>query len=79
MATEILLRPESGAVGTQQSASSAFRAAWELSNIGEYEAARQALRGFWETIGERPRTEGLPPAERAELLLRAGALSDARN
>jgi tetratricopeptide (TPR) repeat protein len=75
MATEILLRPESGAVGTQQSASSAFRAAWELSNIGEYEAARQALRGFWGTIGERPRTEGLAPAERAELLLRAGALS----
>src|SRR6185503_3099767 len=75
MATKILLKTEGVAVDTRQSASSAFRAAWELSNIGEYEAAKEALRGFWERIGERPRTAGLAPVDQAELLLRAGALS----
>lgn len=75
MTTEILLRPESRAVSAPQHAASAFRAAWDFANIGEYEAAREALRGFWEQIGERPRTEGLAPVDQAELLLRVGALS----
>ncbi|HKP39336.1 MAG TPA: tetratricopeptide repeat protein [Pyrinomonadaceae bacterium] len=75
MATETLLRNNGVAVNTQQSAGSAFRAAWNFSNIGEYEAAKNALRGFWDNIGERPRTEGLAPVDQAELLLRAGALS----
>src|SRR6185436_919084 len=75
MATETLLRTNGVAVHTQQSAGSAFREAWHFSNIGEYEAAKNALRGFWDHIGERPRTEGLAPVDQAELLLRAGALS----
>ena len=75
MATETLLKTEQAATTERQSASAAFRAAWELSNIGEYEAARGALSGFWERIGERPRTAGLAPVDQAELLLRAGALS----
>ena len=44
-------------------------------NIGEYEAAFDAIAAFWPGIGERPRTEGLPKAEEAELVLRAGALA----
>ncbi|HEY6046084.1 MAG TPA: tetratricopeptide repeat protein [Pyrinomonadaceae bacterium] len=75
MATETLLRTNRAATTEGRSASAACRAAWELSNIGEYEAARGALSGFWEHIGERPRTEGLAPVDQAELLLRAGALS----
>ena len=75
METETLLRTERAPTTERQSASAAFRAAWELSNIGEYEAARGALSGFWERIGERPRTAGLAPVDQAELLLRAGALS----
>jgi tetratricopeptide (TPR) repeat protein len=75
MATETLLGSERAAATERQSASAAFRAAWELSNIGEYEAAQGALSGFWERIGERPRTEGLAPVDQAELLLRVGALS----
>jgi tetratricopeptide (TPR) repeat protein len=75
MTTEILLRPESGEISAQQSAASACRAALDFSNIGEYEAAKNALRGFWERIGERPRTEGLAPVDQAELLMRAGSLS----
>lgn len=49
-------------------------AARELTSIGDYEAAREALAGLW-SIGDRPKIEGLPANEQAELLLRAGALS----
>lgn len=49
-------------------------AAKELTSIGDYEAAREALAGLW-SIGDRPKIEGLPANEQAELLLRAGALS----
>jgi tetratricopeptide (TPR) repeat protein len=48
----------------------------ELANIGEYEAAVEALAGVWNgELCNRPLTEGLPPADRAELLLRVGALA----
>lgn len=50
-------------------------AAKELASLGEYEAAREALGELWDGIGKRPRIEGLPPNEQAELLLRSGALS----
>jgi tetratricopeptide (TPR) repeat protein len=47
----------------------------ELEYKGEYEQARQALRGLWPAIGERPNTEGLEPSTAAELLMRAGVLT----
>jgi tetratricopeptide (TPR) repeat protein len=47
----------------------------ELQNRGEYEAACEALGGFWRGIGERPEIGSLSPAEQAEVLLRVGALS----
>jgi tetratricopeptide (TPR) repeat protein len=47
----------------------------ELQNAGEYEAARAALGGLWQTLGERPNTEGFGDLTRAELLLRTGALT----
>src|SRR6185436_8536494 len=47
----------------------------QLSDLGEYEAAQEALAGLWNGIGEAPNIEGLPPAEQAEVLLRVGALS----
>jgi tetratricopeptide (TPR) repeat protein len=76
MPTDSLLTTERASVTAQpRSAGTAFRAAWELSNIGEYEAAKNALSGFWDRIGERPRIEGLAPVDQAELLLRVGALS----
>lgn len=47
----------------------------ELQNCGEYEAACEALGGFWRGIGKRPEIGRLPPADQAEVLLRVGALS----
>ena len=75
MEPETLLKPEGSAAHTDRSVQVACRAAKELENIGEYEAAFDAIAAFWPGIGERPRTEGLPKAEEAELVLRAGALA----
>ena len=47
----------------------------ELEEAGEFERAREALRSFWQEVGERPETTGLTDVETAELLLRAGSLT----
>ncbi len=75
MRSETLLKPEGSVAETERSVEVACRAAKELQNIGEYEAAFDAIAAFWPGIGERPHTEGLPKAEEAELVLRAGALA----
>jgi len=75
MESETLLKPQGSAAHTERSVDVACRAAKELENIGDYEAAFDAIAGFWPGIGERPRIEGLPKGEQAELLLRAGALA----
>lgn len=46
-----------------------------FEEAGEFEQAFETLRTFWERIGERPKTSGLPTQAQAELLLRAGALT----
>ena len=75
MKTETPVNPTEVIVGVAATPAATFRAAWELANIGEYEAARRSLGDFWSRIGERPRVDGLAPIDRAELLLRVGALS----
>ena len=75
METEILINPHGVAVRTGQSAVAACREAKEFENLGDFEAAREALSPFWNGIGERPRVEGLAPVDQAELLLRAGTVS----
>jgi tetratricopeptide (TPR) repeat protein len=47
----------------------------EFERAGDYEGARAALSGIWSVVGQRPLTESLPPAMKAEVLLRAGTLS----
>ncbi|MDQ2920263.1 MAG: hypothetical protein M3R52_01415 [Acidobacteriota bacterium] len=47
----------------------------ELEEAGEFEDARGTISEFWQHIGERPRVDGLGDVARAEVLLRAGALS----
>jgi len=46
-----------------------------LENLGDYDAARQALSGLWTLIGERPSLKGLTAETQAELLLRVGTLT----
>lgn len=75
MESEPLLKPKGSGAHTERSVQVACRAAKELENIGDYEAAFDVLAGFWTSITERPRTEGLPKTDQAELLLRTGALA----
>lgn len=47
----------------------------ELEEAGKLEDARQVLSEFWQRIGDRPKVAGLAEPEKADLLLRVGALS----
>lgn len=47
----------------------------DLTQKGQYEAARESLGELWPGIGERPEAGHLPPEVAAEVLLRCGALS----
>ncbi len=47
----------------------------ELEEAGEFEDARATISAFWQRIGDRPQVDGLGEVARAEVLLRAGALS----
>lgn len=52
------------------------RLAQHLEEIGNYEAACEAMEEFWGGIGERPKLEALDDERaRAEVLLRAGAIT----
>lgn len=46
-----------------------------LEQAGDYEGARKAMAGRWHRVGEQPVLEGLDAASKAEVLLRAGALT----
>lgn len=52
------------------------RLARRLEGAGAYEDARELLRPFWPRFGERPAVEGLDEETAAELLLRAGVLTN---
>jgi tetratricopeptide (TPR) repeat protein len=54
----------------------ALRRAHELDEAGEYRAAVAELAGLWEGPGTEPQLENLSPFEAADLLLRAGSLSN---
>jgi CheY-like chemotaxis protein/predicted negative regulator of RcsB-dependent stress response len=51
------------------------RLAKELEDIGNYEAAREAMGELWPEIGGRPALDELSEATAAEVLLRVGALT----
>ena len=51
------------------------RLAKELEDIGNYNAAREAIGELWPSIGERPILDGLDDTTAAEVLLRVGALT----
>src|ERR1700682_1382242 len=46
-----------------------------LEEMGNYEAAREAMDELWRSVGESPVLEGLDQETAAEVLLRAGALT----
>lgn len=75
METKIVTRPRGGDAHTGSYTLAKSRLVAELQNRGEYEAACEALGGFWRGIGKRPEVGSLSAAEQAEVLLRVGTLS----
>jgi CheY-like chemotaxis protein len=47
----------------------------ELEDVGNYEAAREAMGELWSRVGERPVLDELDEAAAAEVLLRVGVLT----
>ena len=47
----------------------------ELEEVGNFEAAREAMGELWSRVGERPVLDGLDELTAAEVLLRAGVLT----
>jgi len=47
----------------------------ELEDMGNYEAAREAMGDLWSGVGERPMLDSLSSATAAEVLLRVGVLT----
>ena len=70
-----LAKLDSSHLTLNESARLRCEAALELKDRGEYDRARDVMRPFWKTFGERPNTEGLHPAMAAELLLHVGILT----
>lgn len=70
-----LAKLESSHLTLNESARLRCEAALELKDKGEYDRAREVLRPFWQTFGERPNTDGLHPGMAAELLLHVGILT----
>jgi tetratricopeptide (TPR) repeat protein len=75
MPTTILTERRRSAVQPAWNVRERCATAKELESAGDYEAAREALAGFWTGTDERPKVDGLQPDLQAELLLRVGALS----
>jgi tetratricopeptide (TPR) repeat protein len=69
------LTPTSRTAVTRDRSETLCARAKELEEAGKFEDARAVLSDYWERIGDRPKLDGLASPERAELLLRVGALS----
>src|SRR6266404_252565 len=51
------------------------RLAKQLEKVGKYEAAYEALNEFWPNRDESPKLDGLDDTQKAEVLLRIGAIA----
>jgi CheY-like chemotaxis protein len=61
-------------LSTDERARLRCRLAKHLEEIGQYEAAQEAMDDLWPTFNDRPNLEGLKQDTAAEVLLRVGAL-----
>ena len=75
METKIINKPPAARRAKEVDVATRCRTAKDLSTLGEYEAARQALGDLWPGIGKPPEIEGLALEDQAEVLQRVGALS----
>ncbi|MBV9209089.1 MAG: hypothetical protein JOZ52_00595, partial [Acidobacteria bacterium] len=75
LATTLAQRLDDPALDVNERALLRCQIAGEMENIGDYEAARVAMSGLWQRVGERPQVDSLARHVAAEVLLRAGTLS----
>jgi CheY-like chemotaxis protein/tetratricopeptide (TPR) repeat protein len=71
----VALKNKSADLTLAQRAELSCRLAKQLEKSGEYEAACEALVEFWPGLDSPPNVEGLEELEKAEVLLRVGALA----
>jgi len=72
--TELLRQINDSTLSCNERAWLRCELARKLEEAGNYDAAQEALGGFWQRIGERPNLEGLDQHTAAEVLLRVGVL-----
>jgi transcriptional regulator with GAF, ATPase, and Fis domain len=75
LAKQLLCRIDDPSLSRSERARLRCRLAKDLEEAGNYEAARGAMGNLWQRVGERPTIDDLDQDARAEVLLRAGALS----
>lgn len=75
LAAQLLRRVDNPALDRAERAQLRCQLAKELTETGNYEAAREAMGQLWQRVGERPDLDGLDPYTSALVLLRAGSLS----
>src|SRR3954465_7677911 len=75
LATQILRQIDSPSLQPAERARLRCQLAKQLEDVGNYEAAREAMGELWQRIGERPQLSGLDESTAAEVLLRAGAIT----
>jgi DNA-binding NtrC family response regulator/Flp pilus assembly protein TadD len=75
LVAELVQRLENPALDVNERALLRCQIARDLERVGDYEAARTALSGLWQRVGQHPVLEGLDQSAAAEVLLRTGSLS----
>jgi tetratricopeptide (TPR) repeat protein len=75
LAKELLVEIEDQSLSPNERALLRCRLAKHQEWAGNFEAAREALGKLWQGMGCRPNVEGLDNQGKAEVLLRAGALT----
>jgi DNA-binding NtrC family response regulator len=73
--TPLLSQLDNPALSRAERARLRCEAAREFEEAGNYEAARVAMGGLWQRVGERPQVRGLDRQTAACVLLRAGVLT----
>jgi len=74
LANELLRELETSDLAPNERALLRCRLAKRYEDIGDYEAASDALADLWQGIGARPNVEGLNDETKAHVLLRTGTL-----
>jgi two-component system chemotaxis response regulator CheY len=75
ISSQLLHRIADPSLTHDERASVRCQLAKELEDVGNYEAAREAMGELWPEVGGRPVLDGLDEATAAEVLLRVGTLT----